>query len=97
VRKTVDMSFFEKAFGQKWLESTVAALREKVVQVKHNGHTYWGYTPEAVDLFYGQVRNAGAIMERNVLHDRIVATLVFIFTNSEEDLSAALDASDDIH
>src|SRR5262249_39982574 len=34
------------------------------------------------------------ILERNPLHDRIVSSLVFIFTNTEQDLAAALDADD---
>jgi hypothetical protein len=97
IRKTVDMAFFEKAFGRKWMETTAAALKKKVASVKQGGRLYWGYTPESVDEFYEQIRKAGVIIDKSPLHDRILSTLVFIFTNSEKDLSAALDASDELN
>jgi hypothetical protein len=95
IRKTVDTAFFEKAFGRKWMERTAAALNKKVAPVKKSGRVYRGYTPESVDVFYEQIRKAGAIIDKSPLHDRVLSTLVFIFTNSEKDLSAALDADDE--
>jgi hypothetical protein len=41
------------------------------------------------------MRQAGAAIERNPLHDRIVGHIVFILTNSEEELAAALDIDED--
>jgi hypothetical protein len=94
VRKVVDAAFFEKVFGRKWLESTVAAIEKKVLLVERNGHVYKGYTPGAVSELYGRLNKAGANIERTGVHDRILETLVFILTNSEESLSAALAADD---
>ena len=97
VRKIVDTGFFEKVFGREWFETTVAALKKKVLTVEKNGRLYEGYMPEAVEVFYQHVRNAGVRIERTPLHDGIVANLVFIFTNSEENLQAALDADDGVN
>lgn len=97
VRKIVDAGFYEKLFGPHWIETTVKALETKVLPVEQNGHHYKGYTPEAVDTFYEQIKKAGAMLERNPLHDRIVANLVFVFTNTEQDLAAALDADDAVN
>jgi hypothetical protein len=47
-----------------------------------------------VTELYTRLKQAGANIERTRLHDRIVETLVFILTNSEENLSAALAAED---
>jgi len=94
VRKIVDTGFLEKAFGREWLKTTVAALRKKVVAVKKNGRQYQGYTPEAVEMFYQSLEKAGASIAREPLHDQIIASLVFILTNSEGNLLAALDADD---
>lgn len=94
VRKVVDTAFLAKVFGRKWLESTVAAIEKKVLPVEKNGRVYKGYTPEAVTELYTRLKQAGANIERTRLHDRIVETLVFILTNSEENLSAALAAED---
>ena len=95
VRKTVDTGFFEKAFGRKWLQETVAALEKKVQTVEKNGRRYHGHTPEALEMFYQQLRKAGANIEKNPLHDQILASIVFILTNSRENLSAALYAGSD--
>jgi hypothetical protein len=94
VRKIVDTDFFEKAFGRQWLKTTVAALRKKVEARKKNGRQYQGYTTEAVEVFYQSLEKAGTSIARTPLHDGIIATLVFILTNSERDLLAALDADD---
>jgi hypothetical protein len=94
VRKIVDTGFYERLFGRQWIKTTVTALEKKVMPVQKNGHRYKGYTPEAIDTFYEQLKKAGAMLERNPLHDRIVGSLVFIFTNTEQDLAAALDAGD---
>jgi hypothetical protein len=95
VRKTVDTSFFERVFGREWLEMTVTALEKKILPVEKNGRVYQGYSPDAVELFYQQLGKAGTAIERNPLHDKIVASMVFILTNSEKDLSSALDSDDD--
>jgi hypothetical protein len=94
VRKIVDIGFYERLFGRQWIETTVTALEKKVIPVKKHGHLYRGFTPEAVDTFYEQLKKAGSILERNPLHDQIASSLVFIFTNTEQDLAAALDADD---
>jgi hypothetical protein len=94
IRKTVDTLFFEKMFGQDWMKATVAALKKGVIPIEKNGRQYQGYRPDAVEAFYRQLIKAGAKLEKTPLHDRIVASLVFILTNSEENLLAALDAED---
>lgn len=94
VRKVVDTAFFAKVYGRRWLESTVASLEKKVLLVERNGRVYKGYTPDAVTELYKRLRKAGANIERSPVHDSILQTLVFILTNSEESLSAALAADD---
>jgi hypothetical protein len=96
VRKTVDTAFFRKLFGREWFEATVSLLEKKVTKVEKNGRVYRGYTPAAVDAFYEQLRKAGAMLENNPLHDRIIGHIVFILTNSEKKLAAALDAEDQV-
>ena len=95
VRKVVDTGFFERVFGRRWLETTVTLLKKKVIMVEKNRRRYQGYTPEAIETFYQQLRKAGIEVEKTPLHDEIVASVVFILTNSEKSLSAALDADDD--
>jgi hypothetical protein len=94
VRKTVDTAFFEKMFGRDWLKKTISDLQKKGMSVKKNGHSYKGYTPESVETFYQRLENAGMKIAKTPLHDRIVANIVFILTNSEKNLSHALDADD---
>jgi hypothetical protein len=94
VRKIVDTRFFEKVFGKEWMHTTVAALDKTVSPVEKNGRLYRGYTPVAIATLYRQLRKAGAKMENTPLHDRILAHVVFILTNSEENILAALDADD---
>ena len=94
VRKTVDTSFFEKVFGRPWLKMTVAELQKKVLPVEKGGRLYQGHSPEAVELLYQQLRKMGRNVAKNPLHDQILANTVFILTNSEESLSAALDFDD---
>jgi tetratricopeptide (TPR) repeat protein len=94
VRKIVDTRFFEKVFGKEWLRTTVAALNKKVSAVEKNGQLYQGHTPEAVETLYQQLRREGVIIEKTPRHDRILAIVVFMLTNSEENLLAALDADD---
>lgn len=95
VRKIVDTGFFEKVFGRRWLEMTIAALQKKVLPVEKSGRLYQGHTPEAVEMLYQQLRKTGTNLDKNPLHDQILANMVFILTNSEENLSAALDFDDD--
>jgi hypothetical protein len=94
VRKIVDTGFFEKVFGREWVEITVAALREKVHPVEKGGRLYQGHTPEAVELLYQRMRKTGLKLDKTPLHDQILANMVFILTNTEESLSAALDFED---
>jgi hypothetical protein len=94
VRKIVDTRFFEKVFGKDWLQMTATTLKEKVSPVERNGRVYQGHTPEAVETLYRQFRQEGVIVEKTPLHDRILAIVVFILTNSEENVLAALDAED---
>jgi hypothetical protein len=72
-------------------------LEKKVAKVEKNGRVYRGYTPAAVDVFYAQLKQAGAVLEKNPIHDRIVGHIVFILTNSEKNLTAALDAEDQVN
>jgi hypothetical protein len=95
VRKVVDTAFFAKVFGREWLQSTVAAIEKKVLLVERNGRAYKGYTPGAVTELYQRLKKAGANIERTKVHDSILETLVFILTNNEETLSAALAADDE--
>lgn len=97
VRKTVDTAFFERLLGGEWIKTTVDALEKKVSRVEKNGRLFDGYTPEAIETFYQQLRRAGKEIERNPLHDRIVGHIVFILTNSEEELAAALDIEEDLN
>ena len=92
VRKVVDTAFLVKIFGRQWLESTVAAIERRVLPVERNGRVYKGYTPDAVTELYKRLKKDGAKIERTSVHDRILETLVFILTNSEESLSGALAA-----
>jgi hypothetical protein len=94
VRKVVDTAFFAKVFGRKWLESTIAALEKRVLPVRRQGRVYNGHTPEAVAEFYLRLQKRGVNVERSMVNDRIVENLVFILTNNEESLSAALAADD---
>ena len=94
VRKVVDTAFFAKVFGRKWLESTIAALEKRVLPVRREGRVYNGHTPEAVAEFYLRLQKRGVNVERSMVNDRIVENLVFILTNNEESLSAALAADD---
>jgi len=94
VRKIVDTGFFQKIFGRRWLEMTVAALQKKVRTVEQGGRLYQGHTPEAVEMLYQSLRKTGTNMDKNPLHDQILANMVFIFTNSEKSLRAALDFED---
>jgi hypothetical protein len=94
VRKVVDTAFFARVFGEPWLKSTIAALEKKVLRVERKGHTYKGYTPEAVAEMYKRIQSGGINLERSTIHDRILENLVFILTNPEEALSAALAADD---
>jgi hypothetical protein len=94
VRKVVDTDFFTRVFGRRWLESTVAALKKKVLPVKKQGRVYMGHTPQAVAEMYDRIKAGGINIDRSPLHDRILENLVFILTNSEESLSAALAADD---
>jgi hypothetical protein len=94
VRKVVDTSFFEKIFGAQWLKTTVAAIEKSVVPVEKGGRLYQGYTPAAVELLYQQMGRVGFNLEKNSLHDQILANMVFIFANSEASLLAALDFED---
>jgi hypothetical protein len=94
VRKVVDTAFFARVFGRRWLESTIAALEKRVRPVEKNGRVYNGHTPQAVAELYDRIESGGRNLERNTIHDRILETLVFILTNTEESLSAALDADD---
>src|SRR5262245_19885971 len=95
VRKIVDTGFFEKVFGRRWLEMTVAALKKKVLPVEKGGRRYRGYTPETVEMLYQQIRKTGTKIDNTSLHDQVLASMVFILTNSEKNLSAALDFDDD--
>jgi len=94
VRKIVETRFFEKVLGSRWLEMTIAALQKKVLPVERGGRIYHGHTPEAVETLYRQFRKAGMTVAKSPLHDQLLARLVFIFTNSQEDLAAALDFED---
>ena len=94
VRKVVDTAFFAKVFGRQWLESTIAALENKVLPVRRQGRVYNGHTPQAVAEFYLRLQKREVNFERSMVNDRIVENLVFIFTNTEESLSAALAADD---
>jgi len=94
VRKVVETRFFEKVFGRQWLDMTVAALQKKVLPVEKGGRLYEGHTPEAVETLYEQLRKTGTKIDKSPLHDQILANLVFILTNSEKNLSAALDFDD---
>jgi len=94
VRKIVETEFFEKVLGGRWLEMTVAALQKKVLAVEQGGRVYKGHTPEAVDLLYRRLRKGGLNIGKSPAHDQILATQVFIFTNSQENLAAALDFED---
>lgn len=94
VRKFVDTGFFERVFGRPWLEMTVEALQKKVLPVEKGGRLYQGHTPEAVEFLYQEVRKAGISLEGSPLHDEILANMVFILTNSEASLAAALDFDD---
>ena len=96
VRKVVDTAFFAKIFGRQWLESAIAALEKKVLPISRQGRVYNGHTPEAVAELYLRLQRAGVNVERSKVHDRILETLVFILTNTEESLSAALAADDSI-
>lgn len=91
VRKVVDTGFFEKVFGRHWLKVTVAALYKKVAPVEKGGRLYQGYTRDAVETLYEQLRRAGTTIDKSPLHDQILSNLVFILTNSEKNLAAALD------
>jgi hypothetical protein len=97
VRKTADTFFFEKMFGRNWLKATVAAVKKSVMPVEKDGRQYQAFTPEAIETFYRQLLKAGTKLEKNPLNDRIVASLVFYLTNSEENLLAALDAEDGVN
>jgi len=94
VRKVVDVAFFTKVFGRQWVESTIAALEKRVVPVRRQGRVYNGYTPEAVAELYSRLQKYELKVERSMVNDRIVENLVFILTNTEESLSAALAADD---
>ena len=94
VRKVVDVAFFTKVFGRQWVDSTIAALEKKVVPVRRQGRVYNGYTPEAVAELYSRLQKYELKVERSMVNDRIVENLVFILTNTEESLSAALAADD---
>ena len=94
VRKVVDVAFFTKVFGRQWVESTIAALEKRVVPVRRQGRVYNGYTPEAVAELYSRLQKYELKVERSMVNDRIVENLVFILTNNEESLSAALAADD---
>jgi hypothetical protein len=94
VRKIVDTAFFAKVLGRHWLESTIGAIEKKTLPVEKHGRIYNGHTPQAVAEVYERLKKAGVNVERNRLHDRILETVVFILTNTEEDLSAALAADD---
>jgi len=94
IRKVVDTKFFAEIFGQQWLESTIAAVEEKVLPVERDGRVYKGHTPQAVAALYERLERGGVKVERNTVHTRILETVVFILTNTEERLSAALDSDD---
>lgn len=94
IRKVVDTDFFARIFGQQWLQSTIAAIEEKVLPVERDGRIFMGHTPQAVTELYERLERGGMKVERNTVHTRILETLVFILTNTEEGLSAALNASD---
>jgi hypothetical protein len=94
VRKVVDVAFFTKVFGRQWVESTIAALEKRVVPVRRQGRVYNGYTPEAVAELYSRLQKYELKVERSMVNDRIVENVVFILTNTEESLSAALAADD---
>jgi hypothetical protein len=94
VRKIVDTQFFERVFGKPWLERTVAELRKRVLPVEQGGRLYQGHTPEAVEVLYQSVRDTGMSLDKHPLHDQILASMVFIFANSEGSLRAALDFDD---
>jgi hypothetical protein len=95
VRKIVDTGFFEKVFGKRWLKMTVAELKKKVLPVEKGGRRYQGHTPETIEMLYQLMRKTGTNIDKNPLHDQILANMVFILTNSEKNLSAALDFDDD--
>jgi hypothetical protein len=95
VRKVVETGFFEKVLGSRRLEMTAAALQKKVLPVEKGGRVYQGHTTEAVEMLYRQLRKAGINIGRNPLHDQILATVVFILTNNQESLAAALNFEDD--
>jgi hypothetical protein len=94
IRKVIDTNFFAEIFGQQWLESTIAAVEEKVLPVERDGRVYKGHTPQAVATLYERLGRGGVKVEQNSVHTRILETVVFILANSEEGLSAALDADD---
>jgi hypothetical protein len=94
VRKVVDTAFFARVFGEQWLASTIVALEKKVLLVERKGYTYKGYTPQAVAEMYKRIQSGGIKIERSTIHDRILENLVFVLTNPEEALSAALTADD---
>jgi hypothetical protein len=94
IRKVIDTNFFAEIFGQQWLESTIAAVEDKVLPVERDGRVYKGHTPQAVAALYERLEREGVKIERNSVHTRILETVVFIMANSEEGLSAALDADD---
>jgi hypothetical protein len=94
VRKVVDTDFFARVFGRRWLESTIAAMDKRVRLVERNGRVYKGYTPQAVAEMYDRIKSGGMNLERSTIHDRILENLVFVLTNTEEGLSAALDLDD---
>jgi hypothetical protein len=94
VRKVVDTAFFVRVFGQQWLESVITAMEKKVLPAEKYGHVYSGHTPQAVAEMYNRLQEGGVHVERTALHDRILETVVFILTNSEESLAAALNADD---
>ena len=95
VRKIVDTRFFENIFGRRWLETTVGELRKTVTSVGKGGRLYQGYTTEAVEVLYRRIRETGTNIDQHSLHDQILANMVFILTNTEQSLAAALDFADD--
>jgi hypothetical protein len=49
---------------------------------------------ELTKHLYDRIKSAGVNLERSTIHDRILETVVFILTNTEESLSAALAADE---
>ncbi len=92
VRKVVETEFLKNVFGDDWLRRTTSAVSAKVVPVEKNGRVYNGFTPAAVQELHDRIRSAGIRFEETALHNGILETMVFILTNSEENLAAALDA-----